>query len=100
MFGELVLLRVFGDLRYKLFFIEVKELERYFNINYEVRGYYDNRVVFLNYKILFYLIFELEVIKYKFIFKDKFLVFVFDGLFDMLILEKVVKFVVGYIDGK
>lgn len=100
MFGELVLLRVFGDLRYKLFFIEVKELERYFNINYEVRGYYDNRVVFLNYKILFYLIFELEVIKYKFIFKDKFLVFVSDGLFDMLILEKVVKFVVGYIDGK
>lgn len=100
MFGELVLLRVFGDLRYKLFFIEVKELERYFNINYEVCGYYDNRVVFRNYKILFYLIFELEVIKYKFIFKDKFLVFVFDGLFDMLILEKVVKFVVGYIDGK
>lgn len=100
LFGELAPLRAFGDLRYKLSLTEVKELERYFNTNHEVRGYYDNRVVPPNYKTPPYLISEPEVIKHKLTPKDKFLVLASDGLFDMLTPEKVVKLVAGHIDGK
>lgn len=100
LFGELMPLRAFGDIRYKLSITEAKELERFLNMQSQIRGYYDNKVVPPNYKTPPYLISEPEVIQHKLTPKDKFLVLASDGLFDMLTPEKVVKLVAGHIDGK
>ena len=100
LFGELVPLRSFGDVRYKWPKSDLKHLLNTKQIPNHLMSVYGESLVPHKYRTPPYLDAEPEVIHHHLTPKDKFLVLASDGLWDCLSPEKVVQLVAGHMDGQ
>ncbi|KAL8564585.1 hypothetical protein ACOMHN_032141 [Nucella lapillus] len=100
LFGELVPLRSFGDVRYKWVESDLLHLLNTKQIPNHLMSIYGSSLVPPKYRTPPYLDAEPEVMHHHLTPKDKFLVLASDGLWDCLSPEKVVQLVAGHMDGQ
>ncbi|XP_076470079.1 pyruvate dehydrogenase [acetyl-transferring]-phosphatase 1, mitochondrial-like [Babylonia areolata] len=100
LFGELVPLRSFGDVRYKWVKSDLLHLLNTKQIPNHLLSIYGESLVPPKYRTPPYLDAEPEVMHHHLTPKDKFLVLASDGLWDCLSPEKVVQLVAGHMDGQ
>nr|KAG5712986.1 hypothetical protein BaRGS_021780 [Batillaria attramentaria] len=100
LFGDLVPLRSFGDVRYKWTKNDLKHLLNTKQVPNSLISIYGDMLIPRNYRTPPYLDAEPEVIQHRLTPKDKFLVLATDGLWDCLSPDKVVQLVAGHMDGK
>lgn len=100
LFGELVPLRAFGDVRYKWAKTDLKHLLNTKQIPNHVMSVYGDSLIPLKYRTPPYLDAEPEVVHHHLTPKDKFLVLASDGLWECLSPDKVIQLVAGHLDGQ
>lgn len=100
LFGELVPLRAFGDVRYKWAKTDLKHLLNTKQIPNHVMSVYGDNLIPPKYRTPPYLDAEPEVLHHHLTPKDKFLVLASDGLWECLNPDKVVQLVAGHMDGQ
>lgn len=100
LFGDLVPLRAFGDIRYKWPKAELKHLLNTNTYPNTLLNLYGDMLIPKNYRTPPYLDAEPEIMHHRLTPKDKFLVLASDGLWDCLSPEKVVQLVAGHLDGQ
>ncbi|KAK7114635.1 hypothetical protein V1264_000664 [Littorina saxatilis] len=100
LFGELVPLRAFGDVRYKWTKTDLKHLLNTKQIPKHVMSVFGDNLIPHKYRTPPYLDAEPEVMHHILTPKDKFLVIASDGLWECLSPDKVIQLVAGHLDGQ
>jgi pyruvate dehydrogenase phosphatase len=100
LFGELIPLRAFGNVRYKWPKKDLLQLQNSGHLPGALSNMYEGNLAPLKYLTPPYLDAEPEVLHHHLTPKDKFLVIASDGLWELLTPDKVVQLVAGHMDGQ